>query len=267
MKRRRLLPSLFRSDPDAPLGGAGALRRAGAWVLLFVVFWGTIFASIGLLGKTVAAEFRAPATPQLFLVHAILLIALALWYGLAYLGPGATARTSPLRQFGLRAPSVAIEVGLGLLCGIAAWVVVLTILVGIGALVWVLGGEDALPREAPPIVPWIASLPIALRLLISASAGFAEELFFRGFLQPRVGIALSTALFALAHLSYDQPAMLVGVTLLSLTFAFIVRWRQSIWAAMVAHAVFDAIQLLLVIPWALRYAKPVDSAILAFIVW
>ncbi len=47
--------------------------------------------------------------------------------------------------------------------------------------------------------------------------------------------------------------MLVGVTLLSLVFAYIVRWRQSIWAAIVAHAVFDAIQLLFVIPWALRY--------------
>lgn len=267
MERRGLLPPLFRSDPGAPLGGAGALRRASAWALLFVVFWATIFASISLLGTTVAAEFTAPATPQLFLVHVILLITLALWYALAYLGPGADGRTSPVRQFGLRTPSIATEVGLGLLCGIAAWVVVLSMLVGIGALVWVLGGEDALPRDAPPIVPWIASLPIALRLAISASAGFAEELFFRGFLQPRVGIALSTALFALAHLSYDQPAMLVGVTLLSLTFAFIVRWRQSIWAAMVAHAVFDAIQLLLVIPWALRYVEPGDSAILALVVW
>ena len=104
---------------------------------------------------------------------------------------------------------------------------------------------------------------IALALL----SGFAEELFFRGFLQPRVGIPLSTALFALAHLSYDQPAMLVGITLLSLAFAFIVRWRQNVWAAVVAHAVFDAIQLIFVIPWALRLMESDGPEFLAVVVW
>jgi membrane protease YdiL (CAAX protease family) len=57
----------------------------------------------------------------------------------------------------------------------------------------------------------------------------------------------------MAHLSYDQPFMLVGVSLLSLLFAFIVRWRQSVWAAVAAHTVFDAVQLLVVIPFALKF--------------
>jgi len=42
--------------------------------------------------------------------------------------------------------------------------------------------------------------------------------------------------------------MLVGVTILSLLFAWLVSWRQSIWAAVAAHAVFDLTQLVLVIP-------------------
>ena len=45
--------------------------------------------------------------------------------------------------------------------------------------------------------------------------------------------------------------MLVGVAVLSLIFAGLVKWRQSILAAMVAHTVFDAVQLLVVIPSAL----------------
>ena len=258
MDRHGLLPPLFRAES----------RRIAASLLLFLALWVTVFAAVGLLGTTTQADFQAPPTPQLFLVHLILLVTLAVWYGLAFVGVGVDpARASPLRQFGLRAPSILTELGLGVLCGVAVWVVVLTILVGLGALVWALGGEDALPSEAPPIVPWIASLPVALRLALSASAGFAEELFFRGFLQPRVGVALSTALFALAHLSYDQPTMLVGVTLLSLTFAWIVRWRQSIWAAIVAHAVFDAIQLLVVIPWALRHLEPGGAELIAGWVW
>ena len=47
-------------------------------------------------------------------------------------------------------------------------------------------------------------------VLIVGLASFAEELFFRGFLQPRVGIPFSTALFVLAHLSYEQPFMLLA---------------------------------------------------------
>jgi membrane protease YdiL (CAAX protease family) len=42
------------------------------------------------------------------------------------------------------------------------------------------------------------------------------------------------------------------VTLLSLLFALLVRWRQSILAAIAAHAAFDAVQLLIVVPWALK---------------
>ncbi len=32
------------------------------------------------------------------------------------------------------------------------------------------------------------------------------------------------------------------------------RWRQNIWAAVMAHAVFDAVQLLFVLPVALELA-------------
>jgi membrane protease YdiL (CAAX protease family) len=67
-----------------------------------------------------------------------------------------------------------------------------------------------------------------------------------------MGVAGSTLLFVLAHASYQQPFMLLGITLLSLLYAGLVRWRQSIWAAMAAHFLFDAVQLLVVIPWLLK---------------
>jgi membrane protease YdiL (CAAX protease family) len=160
-----------------------------------------------------------------------------------------------LAQFGLLAPSVPREIGLGLVLGLAAWIAVLLVLVAIGAVLWAVGGDDAVPKQPPALVPFIAGLPIVIRLLISLSAGFFEELFFRGFLQPRIGIALSTAFFALAHLSYGQPFMLIGITLLSLIYAFLVRWRQNVWPAIAAHALFDGVQLLVVVPAALRFLQ------------
>jgi membrane protease YdiL (CAAX protease family) len=184
----------------------------------------------------------------------------ALPASLAYPAPSAAPAAGARRtsfgrqlvvQLGLAAPDVRREVLLGLLLGLGAWGAVLLALFAVAIAVWLVGGENALPKPSA-IVPWIAALPIAVRLLVSLSAGFVEEIFFRGFLQPRVGIALSTAGFVLAHVSYGQPIMLVGITLLSLIYAFLVRWRQTIWPAIAAHALFDGIQLLVIIPTALR---------------
>jgi membrane protease YdiL (CAAX protease family) len=157
-----------------------------------------------------------------------------------------------LMQFGFLARDVPREIGLGVGLGLAAWVAVLAAILAIAGVIMALGGKDVVPRQPPALIPLIAALPFGVRLAVSLSAGIVEETFFRGFLQPRVGIVLSTALFALAHLSYGQPFMLVGITLLSLIYGFLVRWRQSVWAAIAAHALFDSVQLLVVIPAALR---------------
>lgn len=157
-------------------------------------------------------------------------------------------------QFGLSAPSVALEIGQGVFLGVAVWLLAIAAIVTFALVVVALGGEKALPQEVPTVIPLIAGLPIGLRILVSLSAGFFEELFFRGFLQPRIGLFLSTCLFAVAHLSYGQPFMLVGITFLSILLGLTVKWRQNIWPAIVAHAVFDAVQLLVLVPVALRYA-------------
>jgi membrane protease YdiL (CAAX protease family) len=235
------------------------------FLLLAVVFWIGVFAPLGSLGQPVSIEPSGLKAPQLFLLHAFLLLTLSIWY-LAAFGIGGTAADgSPQtwsRQFGLRAAIPVAELGLGLVSGVLAWAGVVLTLIVIGLGLWVSGKSELLPEEVPPIVPWLVSLPLSVRLLVSVSAGFVEELFFRGFLQPRVGIPFSTALFVLAHLSYEQPFMLLGITILSLLFAFLVRWRQNIWAAVAAHTVFDAIQLTIMIPWALEHLGGGDLPIL-----
>jgi membrane protease YdiL (CAAX protease family) len=160
-----------------------------------------------------------------------------------------------LAQFGLLAPNVPREIGIGLLLGVGAWGAVLIAAIVFAGLVVALGGEKALPQQPPALIPFLAGLPLVLRLMISLSAGVVEELFFRGFLQPRIGIALSSLLFVFAHFSYGQPLMLVGIATLSLIYAFLVRWRQTIWPAIAAHALFDGVQLLVIIPMALRFME------------
>ncbi|HSS49668.1 MAG TPA: CPBP family intramembrane glutamic endopeptidase [Thermoanaerobaculia bacterium] len=157
-----------------------------------------------------------------------------------------------LAQLGFLAPDVPREIGIGLTLGLGAWLAVLAALIAIAGVLIAVGAKDLVPQQPPALVPLIAALPFGIRLAVSLSAGIVEETFFRGFLQPRIGIVLSTAFFALAHLSYQQPFMLVGITLLSLIYAFLVRWRQSIWAAIAAHALFDGVQLLVVVPMVLK---------------
>ncbi len=258
-------------------------RRALAAAALALLLALGVFGPMTVLsfGGKPEPDLSQVSTPQLFGFHLLMLATLGIWFLLGFAVRGAApapapepaalpleidvGETSPpppvplgrqfLAQFGLLAPSVPREIGVGLVLGIGAWVAVLLVLIGIGVALWALGGENAVPKQPPAMVPFIAGLPIGVRILISLSAGVVEEGFFRGFLQPRIGIPLSTAFFALAHLSYGQPFMLIGITLLSLIYAFLVRWRQNLWPAMAAHALFDGVQLLVVVPAAMRFLE------------
>ena len=168
-------------------------------------------------------------------------------------------------QFGFVAPSIPREIGLGLGLGLGAWVAVLAGIMVFALVLLGLGADELLPRQPPAMVPFIAGLPFMVRILISLSAGVVEEWFFRGFLQPRIGIVLSTVLFALAHFSYGQPFMLIGITLLSLIYGLLVKWRQNIWPAIAAHALFDGIQLLVLVPFTLKFLDAQGGKAAAFL--
>lgn len=256
-----------------PPGFAEPLRRAGALTLLAFTLYVAVFAAVGSIGRTGEPNLETLADWQLFVLQALFVVTLAGWFLLGFAGTsparavpaGAAGGEGPVSvprseslvrrfagQFGFVTANPAREIGIGVVAGIAAWVLVLLGVLVFAAALAGLFGDEILPQAPPAVIPWIAGRPILLRLGIALAAGVVEETFFRGFLQPRIGIGLSTLLFALAHLSYDQPIMLVGVTLLSLFYGALVKWRQNLWAAIVAHFLFDAIQLLIVIPAVLK---------------
>ena len=236
-----------------PPGFADPRRRGLSLALLGVVLYLAVFSALGQIGLGLEPDLSAIRLPDLFALHLILLLGVGAWLGLAFGGrTGASSLPRTMAgQVGLVARRPLREIMIGLGCGLLTWPLLLVVVGSTVMIVFALGGSEVLPTEPPPLIVWIAALPVPAKLAIALSAGLVEELFFRGFLQPRVGVALSTLLFALAHLSYDQPFMLVGITLLSLFFAALVVWRQNIWAAVAAHFLFDATQLLFIIPWAL----------------
>lgn len=257
MTRRGLKPPGF-SPPHGAWRWAVSMTLVAA--IVYLAGFSTLLASFG--PPPPARDFAAISRIELFTLQGILVLVLLAWHGLGFWGVEWTGRSEGVakpeafsfaRQYGLATPRPMMEIGLGIGLGVITWAVVLVLVVVVYLVVAAIFGEDVLPQKPPDAIPFLATLPFLWRLGLALSAGVVEELFFRGFLQPRVGILASTALFAAAHLGYGQPFMLVGISILSLLYAGIVRWRQSVWAAIAAHATFDAVQILIVIPSLLKF--------------
>ncbi|HEX3108272.1 MAG TPA: CPBP family intramembrane glutamic endopeptidase, partial [Thermoanaerobaculia bacterium] len=108
--------------------------------------------------------------------------------------------------------------------------------------------------QPPAMVGWIATLPVWKKCVLVLSAMTVEEAFFRGWLQKRIGLIASTVCFALAHAGYGQPFLLIGVALISLVIGFTFYRTKNIIPGVIAHGVFDAVQLFVIIPIAFKAA-------------
>lgn len=244
-----------RRSPDGPPGLHVTWRWAAATVLLVIVLLVAVFVPVMTVDLPQDVDLASLDRWQLLASPTLLLGAAVAWIALAWGGtaiPRVGHAGDWMAALGLRAASPRRELAVGVVAGIGAWAAVLFFMLMLGVVLMITGGGEMPGGGDPsPLIVWLAGLPIAWRLALSLAAGVCEELFFRGLLQQRIGIAASTAIFVLGHVSYGAPLMLVGLTLLSSIYALLVRWRGSIWSAVVAHTIFDAIQLLVVIPAAL----------------
>jgi len=104
------------------------------------------------------------------------------------------------------------------------------------------GVGDGVDEVVKSMTGAVQTVPGAL--LLGISAGVGEEAIFRGALQPRLGIVLTSFAFALVHGGqYGLNFSIVGLFLVSLVFG-ITRQRCNTTAAMIAHALFNSVQVL-----------------------
>jgi len=194
-----------------------------------------------------------PARPQqlestpfwaLFQLHALLIIFLFGWW-LASGRPG-------IREFlNIRHERPVEVVAIGVSVGVGGWVITIVTAMLVALILRGVGVLDQNP-EPPPMIGWMADLALWKKALIVLSAMTVEEFFFRSFLQKRVGLIASTILFSLAHFTYGNPLLLIGVTVVSLVIA-ITFWRtKNVVPGIIAHGVFDAIQLFVIVPFVVR---------------
>ena len=109
------------------------------------------------------------------------------------------------------------------------------------------GGTPSSPAVQRLIVRNAADLP--LWVLLALSAGFVEELVFRGYMQrqfaallpsPWLGMAAQAVLFGVTH-GYQGALPVLRITVFGLIFGLAALGRRSLIPGMVAHAAVDVI--------------------------
>ncbi|MBS1953435.1 MAG: CPBP family intramembrane metalloprotease [Cyanobacteria bacterium SZAS-4] len=95
------------------------------------------------------------------------------------------------------------------------------------------------------VAPLFAQLTVLDILLIAASTGFCEEIFFRGVLQSELGIVFAAVLFGMIHcaslimLPYAIWTFLAGIFL-----GYLYVWTDSLWTPIFAHGINNLIVIL-----------------------
>jgi len=128
----------------------------------------------------------------------------------------------------------------------------LVVVVGSELVTRLTGWGESLARE---LAAGIGPISIPNALLLATASGLGEELFFRGALQPRVGLVIASLAFGAMHFvprremwPWTGFALVVG-----LSFGVLFEWTGSVIAPVVAHTVVNGINLPLLVR---RYGTP-----------
>lgn len=219
-----------------------ARYAAYAWLGLITFFITT--SVIGSASSGGALDLEKVRFVSIFSMHAVLITFLLGWWLLS--------GRKPIRQFlNLHGDELPQSLAIGIAAGVGGWLVTITVALIFGMIAQETG---MMPEnlEPAPMILFLSNLAVWQKLLIVGSAMTVEEFFFRGWLQKRFGLAVSTAIFALAHAGYGQPMLLIGVTVISLVIGTTFYYTRRLLPCIIAHGVFDAIQIFMIVPFALK---------------
>ena len=131
--------------------------------------------------------------------------------------------------------------------GILMTVLLLVLAMTAGAVVQAVGG---MAQSGGAQVGLVLGLPIWLQLFVALSAGFTEEVLFRGYAIERVteltgsrwlGAIVPIVVFGALHAPFwgVGHAIVAGLSGLWLTLIYL--WKRNLWTNITAHALLDAL--------------------------
>ncbi|PIO03816.1 hypothetical protein COU38_01365 [Candidatus Micrarchaeota archaeon CG10_big_fil_rev_8_21_14_0_10_54_18] len=99
--------------------------------------------------------------------------------------------------------------------------------------------------DSQKIIGFIRLQPFEMLLLMVSLAPFAEEMLFRGYLQHRIGVVFSSALFAGLHYGYGSVSEVAGAFVVSMVLGAFMRRKKRLLPCVIAHAAYNAFSILL----------------------
>lgn len=228
-----------RTKLDLHDAGHGAAAIIIAATLYFVLGYGAL--TNGAFAYEHEVVLGEEATPidgdALFtgiFLNVIILVLPPLFY-VSFVTPGGPVQA--FRALGLRTEGAGRAILVGSASAIGVLVVLALVSYGVqGLQVEIPENERAL--EIARSVTVLGAFGLAI------GAAVSEEVFFRGFLQPRIGLIGQAALFAAAHLSYVNVLEVVVTFVLALIFGLIYRQTGNLLAPIAGHFLFNLLMLL-----------------------
>jgi membrane protease YdiL (CAAX protease family) len=243
------LTIVFLNERAGLLAAADRFQHPGlkwaayGWLGAFMAAMAALVTGSALMPPTAKQLAGAPFY-SLFALHALLTLFLIVWWFLS--------GRPPVKEFlQIRHERPGEVLAIGTAVGVGGWMLTLLIAALVAMLLSAIGAIGE-PPDPPAMIGWMAALPLWKKALIVLSAMSIEEFFFRSFLQKRVGLIASTILFALAHFTYGNPLLLIGVTIISLIIGITFHRTKNVVPGIIAHGVFDAIQLFVIVPFAVK---------------
>lgn len=226
---RQLMSNVTNIDPDSPID------------------WSGLAIVLALLGFLIPTSFvnSAPdvvAQNSATTLTSGLLQNLLAYVLIAYVAVGyrnyRTGHESTLR-LGIQMPTT-LQMTVGLAGVFAAFVAAF---VGGALTQWLQPDKiTGIEKSIESILAGVTNPLVAIVLAIST--GFGEEIFFRGALQPRLGIVLTSILFAFLHAQYGFTWILLGMFLIGLTFGWLAK-NYGTMSAVIAHVVYNLLVVVL----------------------
>lgn len=224
---------------DLTDAGHGAAAIVMAATLFFVLGYGALVnGAYAYESEVVRHDEPTPIDGNALFVGLTLNLIVLILPPLFYLGfVGAGSEGGPIRALGLRAEGAprALAWGAG-----SAVVVVLLIALASAAI----SGLDVELPDNTRALEIARSITVLGAIGLAVGSAVSEEIFFRGFLQPRVGYWGQAILFSLAHLSYVNVLEVVVTFALALLFGALYKRTGSLLAPIAGHFTFNLLMLL-----------------------
>lgn len=215
----------------SPLDPSSATDLSGLCVLLAVMFY--VFVT--------SVMNNGPESVNSSVSDSYLIVTVLTYVGLAFAAVGYGFRRTfgeSVARLGLRRPSgriVAIAVG---------FVFISLVISGIASALTAAVQPDVSDKIQQSLQNMTSDVqnPIGA-VILGLSAGIGEEIFFRGAIQPRYGIALTSMLFAVLHTQYGLSVTSLGILGIGVMLGY-ERNKYGTPASMITHAIFNIISVI-----------------------